>query len=158
MNMKRKTKIILLVFSSIICGILALIFVVYFSIYSLKQYVTNVMFGRVEEEYLVRNSKVLQNKIGEIEKVEFQFFPVFSFKHEYFIYDVKLTYKVTTKDKKEHMVMVLINQPYYNDEQVYYYDKYLYAFQVDDEIIYEDINLYEKFMENSIVEYAGSDS
>lgn len=156
MNMKRKTKIVLLVFSSIICGIIGLIFVIYFSIHALKNYINNVMFERVEG--LIYSSKVLQNEIGEIEKAEFQLFPVFNYEYDYFMHDVNLTYKVTTKDRKEYMIMVLLNKSTSDGEYLLAYDRYLYAYQVNDKIIYEDIGLYEKFMENSIVEYSGSDS
>ena len=132
--MKRKTKILILI-SSICFVLLIILFLFYFSINILKEYITKELFVGVED--IVHDSQVLSNEIGEIESVEFQFFPVFKYKYSYYVYDAELTYKVTTKNDKEYIVKVFVN----SNEASF---KYVYAYQIDDKIIYETMTIFDK--------------
>ncbi len=143
--MKRRNKVLLCIF----CVFCLLLLIIYVSIHLFKKYVSEVLFDRVE--YLIRYSQVLNNEIGEIDKIELQLFPVFSYKYTYAIYDAKLTYKITTKDKKEYITMVFVN-PSYIGESLFDPDRYVHAYQIEDKIIYESVSVYDKDLDGVIVD------
>ncbi len=140
MNMKKKHKLFMVV-STIIIIILVSVLVMFLSIYSLNKYVSEVLFGTVE--HTIYNSEVLENEIGKVSDVQFKLFPVYYYKYENFRREAKLTYSVTALDKA-YLIVVYIKD--------FYYDGNVYAYQIEDKIIYEQLDFEDKFL-NSVINY-----
>ncbi|MCI8331174.1 MAG: hypothetical protein HFE04_03645 [Bacilli bacterium] len=134
--MTRKNKVIVLSLS-IISILLFLVVVLYFSIVSLKKYIPNVLFKNINGA--IFNSKVLKNEIGDIDKAEFQLFPVFSYEYDNYVRKAKLSYKITTKDGNVYNVLISTNPTSYSN---------VYSYQIDDKILYEHVDVYDKFLNN----------
>lgn len=139
--MTRKNKT-LLIFSCILGVLLVIGVLLVVSINSFKKYVEEKLAYNVRGKIL--NSKVLRNKIGEVESLEFKLFPVFYYSYDNMVtYEAKLSYEVTTKEGKNYIILVYLDGRYYYDD--------VYAYQIGDDFIFETL-YFSEYNKNEFIE------